>query len=178
MTGRRLLFLLPLGVFAAVAIWFAIGLTLDPGVVPSALIGRPVPAFSLPGLDGEEAALSTADFGGGEAVVVNVFASWCVPCRAEHPYLMRLAEEGVAVYGINYRNEPADARAWLDRLGNPYRRIGSDIDARASIEWGVYGVQETFVVGPDGTIRYKTVGPVTTPGQAEDLRAAIAGAAE
>lgn len=162
---RRLLFLLPVLVFLAIAAWFAWGLLSerDPSEVPSALIDKPVPQFDLgpvPGLD--VPGLSRGDLvDSQQPVLLNVFASWCVPCRAEHPVLMRLAErDGITVYGVNYKDKPADARQWLSNLGNPYARIGSDLDGRAGIQLGVYGVPETYVIGPSGTIRYKHVGPI------------------
>lgn len=175
---RYLLYLLPLAVFAMVAGYFVVGLHRNPEDIPSALIGKPAPEFSLPGLDGVAPGFTTADLK-GRVTVVNVFASWCVPCRAEHPYMMRFArEDGMRILGINYRDKPADAKAWLDRLGNPYARIGVDRDARVSINWGVYGVPETFVVDADGIIRFKQVGPITTPDLAAKLRRKIAEAAK
>ena len=163
MTMRRLLYLIPVIVFAAVGIGLAVGLTRDPGTLPSALLDRPVPAFELPALEGGDG-LSSADLK-GRVSLVNVFASWCVPCRVEHPVLMRLAEEGVPIFGINY-TDPADrAQAWLGELGNPFEKIGADRNGRVGIEWGVYGVPETFVVDAEGRIRHRHVGPI----QARDL---------
>jgi cytochrome c biogenesis protein CcmG/thiol:disulfide interchange protein DsbE len=128
--------------------------------LPSALIDRPVPDFSLPGLDGAGVpGLATADLG-GHVALINVFASWCLPCKAEHPVLAALAKDGVAIYGINYKDKAQDARAWLAQLGNPYRRIGVDATGRTAIDWGVYGVPETFVVDAKGRIRYRHVGPI------------------
>jgi cytochrome c biogenesis protein CcmG/thiol:disulfide interchange protein DsbE len=160
---RRLLYLIPVLVFAAVGVGLAVGLTRDPGTLPSALIDRPVPEFELPGLEGDEG-LSSADLE-GRVSLVNVFASWCVPCRVEHPVLMRLAEEGVPIFGINYKDPPDQAKAWLAELGNPFEKIGADRDGRVGIEWGVYGVPETFVVDAKGRIRHRHVGPI----QARDL---------
>lgn len=160
---RRLIFLAPLLVFTVIAAWVAVPLLTgdDPSELPSALIDRPAPDFDLAPLPGDRPGLARADLGGRPALV-NVFASWCVPCLAEHPILTRLAEEeGVALYGINYKDEPVDAVAWLDDHGNPYARIGVDYDGRAGIEWGVYGVPETFVVDADGRIRYRHAGPIT-----------------
>ena len=170
--NRRWLFLLPVLAFAGIAVFLGIGLTHDPSKLPSALLDKPVPRFELPGLDGADLdgeGLSSADLADGEPVLVNIFASWCVPCRVEHPYINALAEEGIRVVGINYKDKPENARAWLAGLGNPYTLIGSDRDGRAGIEWGVYGVPETFVIDGSGTIRYKHVGPV----QERDLRNAI-----
>lgn len=161
-TMRRVLFLLPLLVFLLVAGYFGLQLTsgADPSRLPSALIDKPVPDFALPALPGRDRGLSASDLT-GEVQLVNVFASWCVPCRAEHPLLIRLArEEGVTVRAINYKDDPDDALAWLDRLGDPYASIGADRDGRAAIDWGVYGVPETFVVDARGRIRYRHVGPL------------------
>jgi cytochrome c biogenesis protein CcmG/thiol:disulfide interchange protein DsbE len=143
------------------AVLFAVGLRHDPSIVPSLLIDKPVPDFDLPPLLEDKPGLATADLN-GQVALVNVFASWCIPCRIEHPMFMRLAEKGeVPVYGINYKDAPADAKRWLAELGDPYTRIGADRDGRAGIEWGVYGVPETFVVDGTGTIRFKHVGPLT-----------------
>jgi cytochrome c biogenesis protein CcmG/thiol:disulfide interchange protein DsbE len=160
---RRLLYLIPVAVFVAVGIGLAVGLTRDPGTLPSALIDHPVPAFDLPGLDGGEG-FSNTDLK-GRVSLVNVFASWCVPCRVEHPVLMKLAESGVRIYGINYKDSADQALAWLAELGNPFQKIGADRNGRVGIEWGVYGVPETFVVDAEGRIRHKQVGPI----QARDL---------
>ena len=159
---RRLAFLLPLAVFIAVAVYFALPLIrgTNPSVIPSALIDRPVPAFNLPPLPGHAKGLGDADLR-GEVQLVNVFASWCAPCKAEHPLLMRLAKErGVTIHGINYKDKPNDALAWLATHGNPYSSIGADEAGRVSIDWGVYGVPETFVVDRQGRIRYRHVGPL------------------
>lgn len=165
---RRLLFVLPVVVFAALAAWLGLGLRHDPRDLPSTLIDKPVPDFALPPLPGHERGLSRADLAGGEVRIVNFFASWCVPCRAEHPLLARLAErEGLAVYGINYKDKPADALGFLARLGDPYRQIGADAAGRVAIDFGVYGVPETFVVDRAGTIRLRFAGPLT-PQAVED----------
>jgi cytochrome c biogenesis protein CcmG, thiol:disulfide interchange protein DsbE len=163
MTMRRLLYLIPVVVFAAVGVGLAVGLTRDPGTLPSALLNQPVPAFELPGLEGGDG-LSSEDLK-GQVSLVNVFASWCVPCRVEHPVLMRLAEEGVPIFGINYKDPADQARAWLAELGDPFEKIGADRNGRVGIEWGVYGVPETFVVDAQGRIRHRHVGPI----QARDL---------
>jgi cytochrome c biogenesis protein CcmG/thiol:disulfide interchange protein DsbE len=161
MLARRLIFALPLLVFAAVGVYFYLGLGRDPSAVPSALLDRPVPAFDLPPLLEAKPGLAQSDLGQGRPALVNVFASWCAPCKAEHPLLMRLAAEGVPVHGINYKDRPEDARRFLAQLGDPYARIGVDRDGRAAIEWGVYGVPETFVVDGAGRIRHRHVGPLT-----------------
>jgi len=160
MTGRRLLFLLPALLFVIVGVGLAVGLTRDPSVLPSALIDKPVPAFDLPPIEGRDGPGLGRDDLGGEVALVNVFASWCVPCRQEHPLFMALAERGVPIYGINYKDKPEQARAWLAELGDPYRRIGADRDGRVAIEWGVYGVPETFVIDAEGRIRHRHVGPL------------------
>jgi cytochrome c biogenesis protein CcmG/thiol:disulfide interchange protein DsbE len=154
---RRALFLLPLLCFAAVAAWFAFGLGRDPSRIPSALVGRPAPAIALPPLEGAQRPAFALQ--PGRVAVVNFFASWCAPCKVEHPTLMRLAAEGrVAVHGISYKDAAADSARFLAQLGNPFETIGWDRDGRAAMEWGVYGVPETFVVGRDGTIRHRHVG--------------------
>ncbi len=159
---RRVYFLVPIILFVGVSI--ALGLSLisgrDPSAIPSALIEQPAPRFALPGLDGEVEALSTKHLT-GQVALVNIFASWCVPCLAEHPFMMRLAQDGYTVFGINYRDTESAASAWLKRNGNPYSRVGFDSDGRAGIEWGVTGVPETFIVDRTGLVRYKHVGPVT-----------------
>ena len=157
---RRLLFLLPVLIFIGVGIGLAVGLTRDPSTLPSALIDKPVPTFELPPIAGRDGpGFSSADLA-GRVSLVNVFASWCVPCRVEHPLLMALADEGVAIYGIDY-TDPADkAAGWLAELGDPYRAIGADQDGRVAVDWGVYGVPETFVIDRDGRIRHRHVGPL------------------
>ena len=160
MTIRHVLFGLPLLIFLGMSTYFAIGLQKDPSLIPSALIDKPVPAFELPPLLADIPGLATADFG-GEVVIVNVFASWCVPCRAEHPIITRLAEqESIPVFGLNWKDKKADATAWLQELGNPYSRIGHDLSGRAGIEWGVYGVPETYIIDKQGRIRFKQIGPL------------------
>ncbi|MBI2584755.1 MAG: DsbE family thiol:disulfide interchange protein [Rhodospirillales bacterium] len=157
----RLVYVLPVLVFVGLAIVFAWGLTRDPRIIPSVLFGRPVPAFDLPPVKGRTLGLASADLR-GDVSLVNVFASWCTACRLEHPLFMRLKAEGVVpIHGLNYKNKPDDAAAWLDKLGDPYTRTGADLDGRVGIEWGVYGVPETFVVGKDGRIAYKHIGPIT-----------------
>jgi len=166
---RRLLYILPPLGFLALAALFWVGLGRDPGVLPSALIDQPVPEFDLPPLKDDKPGLASADLT-GEVSLVNVFASWCIPCRVEHPIITRLAErDDVAVFGLNYKDKPEDAKAWLAELGDPYDRIGADRDGRVGIDWGVYGVPETFVVGRDGRIRYKHVGPLTAEAVAERI---------
>lgn len=156
--SMHLAHVIPLLVFAVVAVFFAIGLTLDPRVVPSALIGKPVPEFDLPPVKGRTLGLSDKDLK-GEVSLVNVFASWCTACLEEHPLFMKLARDNVVpIHGLNYKDKPDDAERWLDRLGDPYTRTGADRDGRVAIDWGVYGVPETFVVDRQGRIVHKHIG--------------------
>jgi len=158
---RRLLFLLPALVFVSVGAFLAFGLTRDPTILPSTLIGRHVPKFSLPPVQGRTLGLASENLV-GEVSLVNVFASWCTACRLEHPVFLRLKAEGVVpVHGINDKDRPEDAAAWLDTLGDPYTRTGADRDGRVAIDWGVYGVPETFVIDRDGEVAFKQVGPIT-----------------
>ena len=157
---RRWLFVIPVLAFAAIAAAFYVGLGIDPNVLPSALIDEPAPQFDLPPLPGHEQGFSSADLK-GHVSLVNTFASWCLPCRAEHPVLNALsATKRVPIYGIDYKDKEDAAVAWIAALGNPYTKIGAD-DGRVGIDWGVYGVPETFVVDRQGRIRYKHVGPLT-----------------
>jgi len=160
-TRKRLVFLAPLAVFALIAVFFAVGLTLNPREVPSPLIGKAVPEFALPPVEGRTLGLASADLR-GEVSLVNVFASWCVACRQEHPLFMALARERVVpIHGLNYKDRPEDAAAGLAELGDPYTRTGADLDGRVAIDWGVYGVPETFVVDRAGRIAYKQIGPIS-----------------
>jgi cytochrome c biogenesis protein CcmG, thiol:disulfide interchange protein DsbE len=178
----RWLYLLPVAIFVLLALLFLLRLFAgDPSKVPSALIGRAAPAFALAPLPGASAAgqavpgLATADLQ-GRTTVVNVWASWCAPCRIEHPVLMEVAKDpSVRVVGINYKDNPENARRFLGALGNPYAAIGVDPNGRTAIDWGVYGVPETFVVGPDGRVRHKHIGPLLPehlPGFMAQVRAA------
>lgn len=173
---KRLLFFVPLALVAFVlgfAFWGLVS-DRDPNAIPSVLISKPVPEFDLPAVPGlDMPGLKAADLqGAGELVLVNVFASWCGPCRAEHPLLTQLAEEqNIPLLGINYKNKADEAVAWLDELGNPYARIGYDLSGRGGIEWGVTGVPETFVIGADGTILYREAGPVVGDGMTRLLEA-------
>lgn len=157
---QRLSSVAALLLFAALAALLAAGLKLNPREIPSPLIGKPVPRFSLPPVQGRTLGLASADLK-GEVSIVNVFASWCVACRDEHPLFLQMKREGlVPIHGLNYKDRPADAAKWLDELGDPYTRTGADIDGRVSIDWGVYGVPETFVIDREGRIAYKHIGPV------------------
>lgn len=170
--ARRLLFLLPLAAFLALAAIFLMQLYSgrDTALVPSALIGKAAPPTDLPPLEGMDLpGLSSGDFS-GRVTLVNVWGSWCVPCRQEHPLLMQLArDERFVLAGLNYKDKPENARRFLGDLGNPFDAIGVDRSGRAAIDWGVYGVPETFLVGPDGTIRYKHVGPFTPESVRDEL---------
>lgn len=166
---RRIVVLAPLAVFLALALLFLFRLgTGDPSIIPSALIGHPVPQIDLPPLAGLERdgtpvpGVAAASFK-GKVSVVNVWASWCVPCHDEAPQLLQLAKDRrVRLVGINYKDDPDNARRFLGRYGDPFAAAGADLNGRAAIEWGVYGVPETFIVGRDGRIAYKLVGPITT----------------
>jgi cytochrome c biogenesis protein CcmG/thiol:disulfide interchange protein DsbE len=161
---RRLFVLLPLATFLALAAVFMMQLFSgrDISVVPSALIGSPAPRTKLPPLEGVDLpGLDSAAFA-GRVTLVNVFASWCGPCREEHPVLMALAQDRrFDIAALNYKDRPENARRFLGELGNPFGAIGSDETGRTAIDWGVYGVPETFLVGRDGRILYKHVGPLT-----------------
>jgi cytochrome c biogenesis protein CcmG, thiol:disulfide interchange protein DsbE len=159
--ARKLVFLVPVALFAALLVAFAIGLRHDPHLLPSALIDRPAPDFALPGLYGSAGGLTRKDLD-GRVTLVNFFASWCIPCREEHPQLMVLARQpGVTLDGIAYKDKPEDSRRFFDRLGNPFGRIGVDRDGTTAIDFGVYGVPETYVIDGSGQIRYRHVGPLT-----------------
>lgn len=154
-------FLMPLIIFVVLAIFLAIGLNLNPREIPSPFIDKPAPAFNLSTLEDPSRTLSTDDLK-GRVWLLNVWASWCVSCRAEHPVLNRLAERKLAVIiGLNYKDEPDAAKDWLARLGNPYDVSVLDMEGFTGIDWGVYGVPETFVIDKQGVVRYKHTGPVT-----------------
>jgi len=170
---RWALALLPLAIFLALGGFLFQGLYLDSREIPSALIGRPVPEFALPALPGRPPGLAAADLK-GEVSLVNVFASWCLACRVEHPLLMRLKREGVVpIHGLNHKDEPEAALGWLARFGDPYSRIGADRQGRVSIDWGVYGVPETFVVDAEGRIVCKQIGAIHERAWRERLWPAI-----
>lgn len=160
---RAWLTLLPVAVFALLAILFYRGLSGNPADVPSVLINKPVPAFTLSPIAGLDLpGLADGDLKKGEVTLVNVWASWCVPCREEHPLLMELASRGdLRVVGINYKDDPENARRFLVTLGIPFAAVGADPNGRAAVDWGVYGVPESFLVDGTGTIRMKWIGPLT-----------------
>ncbi len=158
---------MPLIIFAALVVFLAIGLTLDPRRVPSPLIGKPAPEFELPLLL-NEGTFSSKDLI-GHVTLVNIWASWCFACRQEHEVVKYLSRNGVRIIGINYKDEAADAKNWLSQLGNPYHQIAVDYDGRVAIDWGVYGAPETFLIGKDGIIRHKVIGPLSSIDNVNDL---------
>ena len=177
---RRMLLVVPLIAFLGLFALFLIRLFAgDPSQIPSALIGQPAPAAALPrvaGLDRDGKPVPGIDPASfkGAVTLVNVWASWCVPCHDEAPLLMQLSQDQrLRVIGINYKDEAENARRFLGRYGNPFAAAGADRDGRASIEWGVYGVPETFVIGRDGRIAYKLVGPITTDNFVSELKPEI-----
>ena len=154
-------FLVPLAIFIVLVAFLAIGLGLNPREVPSPLINKPAPAFQLPQLHRPDQTFSQQDMK-GKVWLLNVWASWCVSCREEHPLLVELARTNVVpVYGLNYKDKPDDALAWLKQFGDPYALSIVDRDGRVGIDYGVYGVPETFVIDKQGAIRYKQIGPIT-----------------
>ena len=184
---RRILYMLPALVFVALALLFAFRLLSggDPSRIPSVLIGQPAPKADLPPLDNLRRdgapvpGWSSAELR-GRVTVVNVWASWCAPCQEEHATLMHLAEQqkGIRLVGLNYKDKPENACRFLGTFGNPFAAVGTDQNGQTAIDWGVYGVPETFIVGPDGTIRYKQVGPLsdaTLPGFVDQIRKAAGG---
>jgi cytochrome c biogenesis protein CcmG/thiol:disulfide interchange protein DsbE len=178
--GRRILVLLPLAVFLALTALFLVRLfSGDPSRIPSALIGRPAPAIDLPAVPGLERdgkpipGISAGDFR-GNVTVLNVWASWCIPCHDEAPFLLELSgDTRIRLVGINYKDHPDNARRFLNRYGNPFAASGADQNGRAAIEWGVYGVPETFLVGRDGRIAYKLVGPLSAENFEREIKPAI-----
>lgn len=160
---RRLFLLVPLFVFVVMTVFFLVGLRSDrdPSLVPSPLVGKPAPQFALPQLHDPAVTVSNADMQ-GRVWLLNVWASWCVSCRVEHPVLLDLARRNVVpIYGLNYKDRRDDAIAWLDTFGDPYVGSLHDLDGRVGMDYGVYGVPETYVIDGQGVIRYKQIGPVT-----------------
>ena len=154
-------FLLPLAFFIMLAVFLAIGLTRDPREIPSPLINKPAPAFVLPQLSDPTMSFNSQEMR-GKVWLLNGWASWCVACRDEHPVLLRLSRTGVVpIYGLDYKDERRKGLAWLEQFGDPYTLSISDTDGRVAVDYGIYGVPETFVIDREGVIRYKHVGPVT-----------------
>jgi len=181
--SARSVYIVPLLVFIVVVALCLFGLGFfsstpggrNPNELPSVLIGKPVPTFSLEPLEGLTVGgkpipgLNSEELKGDGVTVINIWASWCVPCRQEHPILMKMAEmNGFRLVGINYKDDPGNARAFLGGLGNPFSAVGTDIKGRTGIDFGVYGVPETFIIGPDATIRHKHIGPLL-PGNIESF---------
>jgi cytochrome c biogenesis protein CcmG/thiol:disulfide interchange protein DsbE len=161
MNTKTLRWIVPLAIFAILVAFLALGLTRDPREVPSPLIGKPAPAFSLAQLHEPGRTLGTEEMR-GKVWLLNVWASWCVSCRIEHPLLMDLAKAKVVpVIGLDYKDKPEEGKQWLAQHGNPYDVSIVDLDGRVGIDWGVYGVPETFVIDKQGVIRYKQIGPIT-----------------
>ncbi|SFJ28993.1 DsbE family thiol:disulfide interchange protein [Albimonas pacifica] len=168
-TRGRLLVFLPLAVFAGLGAAFYWGLWNNDDRLPSPLVGKAIPAFELPPIEGRNDGLSSADLR-SQVSIVNVWAFWCVPCRVEMPLLNKLARDStVPIYGINYKDDADEALAFLDELGDPYTRIGADRSGRVAIDWGVYGLPETFVIDAEGRIAYKHVGPFDRRSLEEDI---------
>ena len=162
---------MPLIIFAVLVIFLAVGLTLNPRLVPSPLIGKPAPEFELPLLL-QEGSFSNKDLI-GHVTLVNVWASWCFACRQEHEVVKQLSREGVRIIGLNYKDEASDAKQWLAKLGNPYQAIVADRDGRAAIDWGVYGAPETFLIDQQGIIRHKVIGPLSDQEKFDALMAVM-----
>lgn len=173
MTLKPMMVLPPL-IFAALAVLFFWGMGRDdPNALPSTREGGPVPQLTLTELNGD-APFTRDDLASGKVVLVNFWASWCGPCRAEHPQLVEMAAEGIEIFGINYKDEPANALNFLDELGNPYTRLAADPAGRTGLDWGLYGVPETFVIAGDGTVVKRFAGPITAGILESIIRPAIA----
>lgn len=154
-------FVLPLALFVGLVVFLAIGLRRDPHEVPSPLINKPAPAFRLPQLHDPAKTFSAQEMR-GKVWLLNVWASWCVSCREEHPVLLDLARSGaVPIYGLNYKDQRNDALGWLSELGDPYLLSAADLDGRVGIDYGVYGAPETYLIDREGVIRFKQIGPLT-----------------
>lgn len=178
--GRLWIAAIPVILFAGLALLFWRGLSGNPSEIPSALIGKPVPDFTLPAIaDMGVPGFDSASLRAGHVTVVNVWASWCVPCRQEHPLLMELAKRGdIRLVGLNYKDEPENARRFLGTMGQPFAAVGADEAGRAAVDWGVYGVPETFIIDGKGMIRYKWIGPMTPESLAGALDSEIKKAAQ
>lgn len=174
----RLIHLLPVAVFAGIAAAFGayLALGIQPQELPSTLVDRPAPQFDLPDLPGRagdkpDGGLDTADLKQGGPLLVNFYASWCVPCRAEHPMITRLAlEEGITIHAVSYKDRPEASLKWLQELGDPFSRIGLDLEGRVGIDWGITGVPETFVIDRDGRVRLRHQGPITREVMEKQIR--------
>ena len=160
--------IMPLLLFGALVIFLAVGLRLDPSHVPSPLIGMPMPPFSTERLSAPDVRISEKDFS-DRPMLVNIWATWCQGCLAEHGLLMDIAGRGVPIYGLNYRDERAAALQWLEDYGNPYRLVAYDNDVKIGLDWGVYGAPETYVIDADGVIRYKHIGILNEEIVARDI---------
>lgn len=165
---QRLKLFIPLVVFALLALLFWRGLSLDPNAMPSALLNKPVPEFQLPSLEDPQVMVSR-DIFQGQVSLLNVWATWCPPCYDEHPYLVKLSQEGVRIIGVNYKDKVEDSQRWLNDLGNPYEVTIQDADGRLGVDLGVSGWPETYVVDAKGLIRYKHVGVVDDKAWREQL---------
>lgn len=170
---KRYLLFLPLVLFGVLTLMLGVGLTLNTSQVNSPLVGKPAPDFQVPNLHTPERSLQLSDFK-GEVALVNVWASWCITCREEHPYLMALSQQGVPIYGIDYKDERSKAIAWLEQYGNAYQEVGFDSDGKVGMNWGVYGVPETYVIDRQGVIRHKFTGAITASILHEELQPLIA----
>jgi len=166
----RLFAFIPLAFFAAMAVYFAMGLQEDPGEIPSQLIDQPLPDFELAPIQGTEFGFTDDDLQ-GEVILLNYFGSWCPPCLQEHPMLMQIARSGVVpIYGVDWKDEPGAGAAWLQRYGNPYVRVGDDASGRLAIDFGLTGAPETFLIDREGRVRYRHVGIITEDVWNETLR--------
>ena len=158
---KRWQYLAPLAIFVVLALFLGAGLSLNPREVPSPLIDKPAPAFTLARLDEPATRITNTDLQ-GQVWILNVWASWCAACREEHPILVDFAKRStVPLYGLNYKDKRDDGLAWLNRFGNPYKASLFDVDGRVGIDFGVYGVPETFIIDKQGVVRFKQIGPVT-----------------
>ena len=166
-------FLLPFGIFVVLGALFAVGLQRDPSLIPSPLLDQPLPTFALPSLADPDAEVTDQALAGRPALL-NVWGSWCAQCGTEHDFLMQLADEGVAIVGLNWNDQRASARAWLDRLGDPYVVTAVDVEGRVAIDLGVYGAPETFLVDGNGTIVHKHIGPLSAAVWQRDFAPRIA----
>jgi cytochrome c biogenesis protein CcmG, thiol:disulfide interchange protein DsbE len=167
---------LPLALFVLLGIALLIGLGRDPSIVPSPLIGRPAPEISLPSLQDPDYSITTSELR-GQPWLLNVWGTWCVGCRQEHEVLLQIAaQDKLPIIGLNWKDDSAAARRWLQELGNPYAAVAEDREGRVAIDWGVYGAPETFLIGPDGTVLYKHIAPMTLEAWQADFLPRIAAA--